>query len=88
MKVLPDIPDPFDRVSTDEELEQVLELLLDRSRPDRCGLSATPAAFDSSHLGSLTDSWDDVKGCEDEEPRAAEMRELTDLILRRHERTH
>ena len=87
MKALADVPVGFDRISTHEELEQVLGLLLDFDTPEDGDIALPPAPIESWHTASQSEFSGDVSASE-AKARLIDLRTLTSLFLGTHDRTH
>jgi hypothetical protein len=87
MKEQTDILVAFDRVSTREELEQVLDLMSDAEISKTSDVLIPPALFGSEEIDSQTEEWFDFTS-PDEHAKLADFGSLANLLLVGHERTN
>ena len=86
MKALTDVA-TFDRVSTREELKQVLDLLSDVEGIPNTPLWDLPGMIEAGEVGPPDDSWADLAGSE-EHAELAELATLANMFLERHGRAN
>jgi len=86
MRRLAAAPDSFDRISTPEELKQVVELLIDLDGPESIELTRVPQPTGSS-LPEMQVSWEDF-GAEEEPSAMSDSAALATLFSRMHGRTN
>ena len=84
IKALPDVVVTFDRLSTREELKQVLDLLSDVNSPRNLEIVDLPE--ESGDLGPQGEPWSEM--ADSEHAQGAELGTLANLFLGRHERTN